>query len=358
MRNPLLLAVLALTVPGLAQDMIGTSSVGQIYAFDSFTGAVTLLGNGLPGQHASCRDDHGRIWSTTNSMLEVLDPTLPNATTPLPGLTTNLRGLANAGAQYLWGIEDGTPDRLVHIDKVVGTKVTIGATGFNDIEGLENYNFQLYAWDTTYGLLRIDSNTGVATDVNPALGNGGAQIAWLGTRSDGKLIGGQNSLYQIDPATGAVSLIANLGALDLQGADAWQTFARSFGSGCNGAFGQVVLTATITGGLTKQLTLQSSNHAANAIGATLIGVSNTSNGSSPLPLSLDPLLGTNGCTLYTSTHASALGITSPNGPATLTLQWNMPHVNSVAAFFAQQVVLEPVTGGLSMSNAVLVQIGN
>ncbi len=358
MRHPLVLVFLAIAAPVLAQDMIGTSSSGQIYSFDSFTGSVNLLGNGLAGQHASCRDDHGRIWSTTATTLSVLDPTQPNATTPVPGLQTNLTGLANDGAQFLWGIEDGSPDVLVRIDKVAGSKVTIGATGFGNIEGLENHNGHLYAWDTTHGLLHLDKTTGVATDVNPALGTGGAQVAWLTTRMDGRLVGGQDALYLIDPQTGLATQYAYLGNLDLRGADPWHTYTRAIGSGCNGAFGQVSLQATVTGSNNKTVTLVSGNHAANSVGATIVGVSDSSSGGSSLPLLLDPNLGTIGCTLYTSTEFSMLAVTSASGPATLTLQATLPHVWSVAAFFAQQIVLEPVTGGVSLSNAVLVQIGN
>ena len=352
----LLLAVAC--APVLAQDMIGTSPTGQIYAFDSFTGSIAPLGTGLPGQYASCRDDHGRIWSTTSNTLSVLDPTVPNATVPLPAFAANLRGLANGGAQWLWGVEDGAPDVLVRIDKVSGTKFTIGPTGYNDIEGLENYDNRLYAWDTVHGLLQINTSSGVATDVNPALGTGGAQIAFLTGRMDGRLIGGRNALYVIDTATGTATQYANLGGADLNGADAWQTYTRSFGSACNGVFGPAALGVALTGGYQKAVTVQSGNHAANAVGATIFGVDDTSSGGFALPLLLDPLLGTAGCTLYTSTDASAFGVAGAAGPANLTFQYTLPHVQSVQSFFVQQVVLEPVSGGMSLSNAVLVQIGN
>ncbi len=358
MKKVLLLSVLAVAAPVLAQDMIAVSANGQIYQFDSFTGAINLLGNGLPGQIASCRDDHGRIWSTTGNTLSVLDPTQPNATTPVPFLVTNPTGLANDGAQFLWAVEDASPDLLVRIDKVAGTKVTVGPTGYTNIVGLEVWNGHLCAWDAVAGLLMLDKNTGVATDVNPNLGTGGAQIEWLTTRMDGRLIGGQNGLYLIDPATGTATPYASLGNVDLRGADAWYTYTRTFGTGCSGAFGPVSIQAAVTGTNNKTVTLQSGNHAANAVGATIFGLSNTLSGTTSLPYSLDGNLGTSGCTLYCSTEASVLGVTSGTGPATLQLQATLPHVWSVASFFAQQIVLEPVTGGVSLSNAVLVQIGN
>ncbi|HEX5053410.1 MAG TPA: hypothetical protein VFZ65_16655 [Planctomycetota bacterium] len=348
-------AVLALACSASAQDMVAVSWSGDVYALDSFTGAVGWLGMGLPGQNASARDDHGRLWSTANGGgLTILDPSPVSTSHPLPGFTADLRALANGGGQFLVGIENGPVDMLVRIDKLSGAKTIIGATGFANIEALDNHNYHLYAWDTVAGLLQVDPATGAAFDVNPAIG-AGVQIEWLSTRSDGKLVGGRNSLYVIDVTTGATSLIANLGALDLRGADAWQSAAHSFGTGCHGVFGVVGLTATVT---PQTLSLHSTNHAPNAPGVAIFGLSKTAHGGSPLPLSMDPFLGTVGCSLLTSWHASVPGVTNASGPASLDFQFPIPPLNDLYSFFVQHVVVEPVTGGLSMSNGMVVQVGH
>lgn len=340
-----------------AQDMIAVGWNGQMHALDSYTGVITPVGNGLPNQNAAARDDHGRIWSTAGATLSVLDPTQPGASVPLPGLVADLRGLANAGAQYLWGIENGPVDLLVRLDKVTGAKTVIGPTGYAGIEGLEQFDYSLYAWDTTAGLLRVSKTTGLATDVDPNVGSGGASIAWLSTRSDGKLIGGQNALYTIEPTTGAVALIASLGGQDLRGADAWQAFTRPFGTGCAGSGGIVTLGGSITGTQSLMVRLQSDHHAPNAIGATLFGLSNRTSGFGALPHSLDAQFGTVGCTLYTSVHASVLGVCSASPSATLAVQVPFTLLNDVFAFYVQQVTLESVPGGMALSNGLIVQLG-
>lgn len=356
--NPIVAALFAITSSLIAQDMIAVTWSGQIHELDSFTGVTSYVGSGLSGQNAAARDDHGRIWSTAaGNTLSVLDPNTPNAMVPLPGLTADLRGLANAGAQYLWGIENGPSDMLVSIDKVTGAKVVIGSTGYSGIEALEQFNYSLYVWDATQGLLMVNRLTGAATDVNPAVGGAGVQIAWLSTRSDGKLIGGQTSLYQINVTTGVPTLIAGLGGLDVRGADAWQSFMRPYGNGCNGVGGNVAMTGSLVGTQTILMTLQSGNHAPNSVGATLFGVSTSSSSLGQLPVALDPLYGTAGCSLYTSIHASALGVTSATTPATLTYQYTFNLLNDMYPFFAQQVTLEPVAGGFSMSNGMIVQLG-
>jgi hypothetical protein len=349
---------LALTTSVAAQDMIGVSWSGQIYAFDSFTGAINLLGAGLPGQNASARDDHGMMWSTaTGSTLSVLDPLQPNASVVLPSLTADLRGLANGGGQFLWGIENGAVDMLVRIDKLSGAKTTVGQTGFTAIEALESFNYALYAWDTSQGLLLVNTQSGTATDINPAIGGAGIQIQWLCTRSDGKLIGGNTAIYEINPTTGATTFVASLSGVDLRGANAWQSFTRPFGTSCNGAFGSAQLTATVTGTFPKLVTVRSNNHAANAAGATIFGLSITNSGFGALPLQMDPFLGTSGCTLYVSMHANALGLTTTGPNAMLDVQFSFPLVNDLFVFYVQHVVLEPVAGGLSFSNAAIVQLG-
>ncbi|MEO6594924.1 MAG: hypothetical protein ABIP94_09255 [Planctomycetota bacterium] len=347
--------------------MIGVSWSGQVYALDSFTGAVSPLSAGLPGQNASARDDHGRIWSTASGgALTIIDPSQSSTSYPLPGFSADLRGLANGGGQFMVGIESGPIDSLVRIDKITGVKMTVGATGFSHIEALENHNYHLYAWDTVEGLLEVNQATGVATNINPAIGGAGVQIEWLSTRSDGKLVGGQDSLYEIDVHTGVITFIAYLGPLDLRGADAWQTATQAFGTGCNGSFGLVTLSGTVAltgtaGSSSPVVTMTSTNHSPNMPGVTIFGLSNTGYGpfgNNPLPLSLDPILGTVGCSVLTSWDTGVLSVTTASGPATLEHQFVVPPLNDLVTFFVQHIVIEPVTGNVSMSNGLIVQAGH
>ena len=58
-----LLALAALTVPVSAQDMLAVDWTGQIYALDSYTGAIEAAGVGMFGQNCMARDENGDVWS-------------------------------------------------------------------------------------------------------------------------------------------------------------------------------------------------------------------------------------------------------------------------------------------------------
>ena len=59
----------------------------------------------------------------------------------------------------------------------------------------------LYGWDGTAGLVTIDTDTGLATDVNPNQG-GTLNIQGIAFGSDGILYGACNNLYKINTSTG------------------------------------------------------------------------------------------------------------------------------------------------------------
>ena len=89
----------------------------------------------------------------------------------------------------------------------------------------------------------------------------------------------------------------------------------------------------------------------------VLGLSTSVHQGLPLPLSLDPLLGTSGCTLYTSIEYSAIAFTPPNAPATLSFAFGLAPGAAGAVFHMQHACFEPVSGGLSWSNAVTLHIG-
>ncbi|MCK5944608.1 MAG: hypothetical protein KAI24_21650 [Planctomycetes bacterium] len=341
-----------------AQDMIAVSWSGSVYALDSFTGSATLLGNGAFGQNALA-SANGSLWSTTrisigNYALTTVDPTT-GAATVLPGSFIDVRGLASAGGSILYGIEDASPDQLVLIDVATLQVTPVGPTGFGSIQCLATMDGVLYAYDNTFGLLIVDPATGAATDVDPAVpGNGDMQ--WLARRADGKLVGGRNALYEIDVQTGVATLIGG-SVPDFRGAEPAFDLVSNFGIGCNGAFGQVTSTATITGGANPQLTLSSTNHEPNTVGLVLFGISSSQTNGVPLPLNVDPIFGTQGCSLYVSLDVSLLATTTGSSPATMDL--TVPILPSWPgnSLLVQHATLENVPGGLSLSDAVAVQFG-
>lgn len=134
-------------------------------------------------------------------------------------------------------------------------------------------------------------------------------------------------------------------------------FAAPFGTACNGAFGPAELVANgpIQPGTT--LSLESGNHAPNALGVTIFGFSTTSYAGFGLPLLLDPLFGTSGCSLYVDVVVPAYGLTSATAPAVLAAAVAVPAgAWTGTEFFVQHACFEPVPGSMSFSNALRVKL--
>jgi hypothetical protein len=340
-----------------AQDMISVDWSGQVRWLDAFSGLATSIGNTPAGCMGLARDGQGQLWTVRVPALVRIDPTGPVATPVFPAFGWDLRGLTAAGGPFLWGIANNFNDTLVRVDTTLGTVTTIGPTVLNTIQGLVVRDGVLYGWDVQHGLVTVNPMTGAATDVDPAV-PGSTAIQWLAVRADGRMVGGLSSLYEIDVTTGVATAIAGSALSGTRGAVPFPSFTRSFGTACNGAHGLAVLSVSLTQTTTHNLLAsQSVGHAPHALGALALGLSNTFRNGVPLPISLDPLFGTQGCTIYTSLESSRLATTSAAAPATLDFLVPLPLNLDVFPCFAQHVVLEPVPGGVSTSNGVILQFG-
>jgi hypothetical protein len=353
---------LAATLP--AQDLIGVSWSGAVVRVDSQTAAVTPLGSGTFGQNALARDGRGRLWCTQRSVstpyvydLTTIDPATGAATVQYAGI--DLRGLTGAGGSVLYGITLSSGSRLVSIDVATGVVTAIGATSFSSIQGLALHQGVLYGWDLSRGLVVIDPATGAGTDPFPAVG-GPSALQFLCSHPDGRLLvggGSGNSLYTLDPTTGAATLIGALaGGSDLRGLEAVDGAATSYGQACNGVFGPATL--SVTGSLQPggQLVATSINHATGAPGILAIGVSDALWLGLPLPFVLDPVLGTSGCSLLTSMDVQISGAASAGTPADLVFTLPIPNGIPRVTVYLQHACFEPVPGNMSWSNGVAVTV--
>lgn len=84
-----------------------------------------------------------------------------------------------------------------------------------------------------------------------------------------------------------------------------------FGVACDGVGGTTELVANGAFSTGTSVVFESGNHAPGHIGATVFGLGTGSWQGVPLPL--DALLGTSGCTLYTDAAVLSPSITSPAG---------------------------------------------
>lgn len=352
------LLTLGLAATASAQDIIGDNFTGQSFTINSHTGVGTMLGlTGKTGHNAMARSGKTLIvneisgsGTTAQHFLDVVDEQLGTVTRSVQ-VSADLRGLATSQASQLLGVAQASPsDLLVTVDLLNGTITPRGPLGFGGVQALTRFQNTFYAWDVTAGLLKVDFLTGAATDVNPGLGTGGAVIQFLIAMSDGRLLGGQDSLYEIDVATGVPTLIGGGGYTDLRGAEERFGSAVPFGSGCGG------INVKTTGNFAPNTVVStiSLTHPANAAGVVMLGLSTTQYQGLTLPLNLDPLLGTSGCSLLVAPEFNFPLAATPTG--LLRFQFTLPAATNGLIFHLQHLGLAPVQGGLAFTNANTVRV--
>ncbi len=340
-----------------AQDMLGVTYGGTVWAVDSRTGVGTPVAAGLFGHDCLARDENGDLWTIGRTLLGTpayfltrLDPSSLELEIVAPARDT--RALADAGNGELFAIEFVPGNgQLFRIDTATGARTFVGATGV-DIEGLAVREGVLYAWSTSHGLGVLDPGTGAFADVG---GPGSNDIRWLAVRDDGELVGGETGWFVIDPFTGTAKRYAQ-GNVALRGAEA-SGMVLPYGQGCGGvalrAAGSLragsLLTTLSTGYPSTGATV---GHA----GALLVGSSRTEFQNVPLPLLLDPLLGTTGCSLYTSIDNAVLGFTTGGVAPSFFYPVQLPASVANRTFFVQHAGLS-VTGASWWSNGLLVRVG-
>jgi hypothetical protein len=123
-----------------------------------------------------------------------------------------------------------------------------------------------------------------------------------------------------------------------------------FGASCNATSGPATLSATGPFAALTPFTTTSINHQPGAIGLWIIGLSNTTYLALPLPLFLDPLLGTNNCFLNVSADLTTVAFVDALG--TMPVTFTPPAVFAGGTVYIQHTVLEGVPGGFSFSNGV------
>jgi hypothetical protein len=170
----------------------------------------------------------GNDWPTEQNYLGAIDPLtwevrgVPES--PLLSgsiyYSTAVRGLAFSPEGTLFAIA-GTADvaRPIHtIDPQTGVATLVGSTGLKGVCALAfSPDGTLYGWDIgdvnlagAVGLVTLDPLTGLATDVNPAVGDGNELIMSLGFGPDGTLYGAAESLFRVDMGTGELTLVGRL----------------------------------------------------------------------------------------------------------------------------------------------------
>lgn len=366
MKHRLSLAAFVLACAAArAQDSLAVTFNGDVWYLDTLIPRMTRL-NAIPnplGQNALARDSNGIFWSTARGSTA---PFFLTRIDPITGVATNtwsipdVRGLAAGPGTDLYMVHEAPPpqtiDILSRIDTLTGIITQIGPTGFTGLQALAGLGGILFAWDINLGLITIDPRTGIGIDPYPGVAGPAMQTVWA--QPDGRLFGAAGStVYVIDISSGNVVPIGAVGVgFDIRGAESFGGFSAPVGTGCAGAAGAVVM--SVRGLLTGfgRIETVSANHAPNVPGVLLLGFSTSLWGTIPLPLFLDPIFGTVNCNLYVSIDVTQPAITSSGSSATLGFQTNLTMAARGLTVYAQHLCLEPVPGGLSLSNAARIQI--
>ncbi len=246
--------VLAVTSPAARAEIIGVSfgflgSASPVVRIDPATGVGSVLGvSGFPAMNALAENRAGILYSAVDN--PPVSPPHLITINPVTGAGTmvatlnfgtvlpDVRGLAFSGADVLFAINNtgpiggANPDDLFRVDVATGMGTLIGATGRNGVQSITfSSSGILYGWDVGgmglpgLGLITIDPATGLATDVNPTVGDGGLFMQGITFAPDGRLFGVSaaaatvmpDTLFAIDAGTGMVSPIGSGGYTDVRG---------------------------------------------------------------------------------------------------------------------------------------------
>ncbi len=207
---------------GGADDLLATGTTGEIFTIDSRTGAGRLLdaARHFPALNSLGKDALGVMHSASGESLITIDEATGRTSLIASMPINDVRGLAFAPDGSLYAIEDGgvaLPDVLYLVDPASGAAYLIGAASHARMQGMAiDRAGRAFAWDTEAGLLTLDLATGATADVNGEA-DGSRDVHSLAFAADGRLFGCRYSLFEIDPISGARSLIGSGGYADVRG---------------------------------------------------------------------------------------------------------------------------------------------
>ncbi len=127
--------------------------------------------------------------------------------------------LAARAQVFGYSVSSEGDDKLYRLDLTTGQENLVGPVGFADVEGLSFHPLTgvLHGVDAATGtLLTLDTATGAGSAVGAGAGNLGVTVGGLGLAFDlmGNLwmsAGSDQTLYTIDPVTGAASIVGPMG---------------------------------------------------------------------------------------------------------------------------------------------------
>jgi hypothetical protein len=214
----LLGALIAVTC---SADILAVQANGAVVNISSATGASLPVGSSGVSSLSSMAYLNGAFYAQEpNGPLLTVNPNT-GAATATGVVAGNIVALTNGPNGYLYGMLNG--DAVSTLVRLEGTAwQVVGDTGLINIIGLAySPNGVMYGWSTVSGLVTVNPTTGVATDVNNAVG-GGSHIDALAFTEDGRLFGCSSALYRVN-LDGTTVLVGSGGYSNVTGMEFLRT---------------------------------------------------------------------------------------------------------------------------------------
>jgi hypothetical protein len=216
-----LTCTLALSTVASGQDILILGLNGDLNSVNPNSGQITYIGS--TGAHtyfwsAMAQDSQGRLFASTGdwivgySIYEI-DPQTGLGTFVVQTTLFGIGCMAFDSNDVLYVGNDRTfplstsPYDLYTLDLATGNASFIGDTGIHNMLAIDFYDGTLYGYPASLGLSTIDTNTGIATDVNPShRGSLGSTVSMC-FDDEGSLYYIDHALWMMDSETGVASAV-------------------------------------------------------------------------------------------------------------------------------------------------------
>jgi len=221
--HPILtLLVLASAAPrALAQEIKLLDLGGNLYSVDAKTAETQYIGSSGLVTHiwnAMAMNSQGKMYAAYGeffSPYEIyeIDLNTGQATFVIQTSFIGIRGMAFGPGDvlYLTNERDApfsfSPVDLHTLDLTTGATSLIGETGSLKVHALDFHAGELYGYALFEGLIKIDTATGISTDVNPMSSEPPTLSISFCFSNTGALFCFDDYLWMIDPPTGTFSLV-------------------------------------------------------------------------------------------------------------------------------------------------------
>ncbi len=194
---------------------------GNLYSIDIKNAEMQLIGStGLQTNiwNAMAMDSQGKMYAAYGNFftpyeIYEIDPDTGLATFVVQTNFIGIRGMAFGPGDvlYLTNERDAplslSPVDLHTLDLATGSDTLIGETGSNQVHCLDFHGGELFGYALFEGLIKIDTATGISTDVNPNSSEPPTLTVSFCFSDSGALIYVDTFLWMIDPLTGTFSYI-------------------------------------------------------------------------------------------------------------------------------------------------------